>query len=352
MKTRLHKLATTTPALRAKFQKSRESDAALAEENNVHRATVRKWRKRDFTEDLSSKRHNLRSSLSELEERMIVGLRTHEMLPVDAIVQVMRRCFGKKFSRSGVYRCLKRNGVNRLPQEALEKRRAQEFEEVKAPGFLHVDVKYLTRLQGKRAYVYVAIDRASRYVFVKVYYDRKPATAAAFLEEALADFRFPVRVVLTDNGFEFTDRCAGKRKRKATGKHLFDVLCAARGIQHRLTKPWHPWTNGLVERFNRRLAEALALKTKIAANSGRNCFACHAERNAFITNFAYNYNHTRLRCLGYKAPLEILHNLAEQYTCAGMTEMFAREWQMVASPHLAVAARTPPGSFATPPRRY
>lgn len=30
----------------------------------------------------------------------------------------------------------------------------------------------------------------------------------------------------------------------------FDMIGQANGIEHRLTKPNHPWTNGQVERMN------------------------------------------------------------------------------------------------------
>ena len=63
--------------------------------------------------------------------------------------------------------------------------------------------------------------------------------------------------VLTDNGKEFTDRLFGLRKRAATGKHEFDRLCAELDIEHRLSPPMHPQTNGMVERFNGRIEDVL-----------------------------------------------------------------------------------------------
>ena len=60
-----------------------------------------------------------------------------------------------------------------------------------------------------------------------------------------------------DNGKEFTDRLFGLRKRAATGKHEFDTLCNERGIDHRLTPPQSPQTNGMVERFNGRIEDVL-----------------------------------------------------------------------------------------------
>lgn len=58
-----------------------------------------------------------------------------------------------------------------------------------------------------------------------------------------------IRTILTDNGKEFMDRLFGLRKRAATGAHEFDTLCAALDIEHRLTPPRSPQTNGMVERF-------------------------------------------------------------------------------------------------------
>lgn len=37
---------------------------------------------------------------------------------------------------------------------------------------------------------------------------------------------------------------------------MFDRACDEHGIEHRLTKPNHPWTDGQVERMNRILKDA------------------------------------------------------------------------------------------------
>ena len=50
--------------------------------------------------------------------------------------------------------------------------------------------------------------------------------------------------------------------------HAFDVACARDDIDHRLTKPKHPWTNGHVERMNRTIKDATssASTTKAMTN--------------------------------------------------------------------------------------
>ena len=40
------------------------------------------------------------------------------------------------------------------------------------------------------------------------------------------------------------------------GNHIFDRVCAQNGMEHRLTKINHPWTNGQVERINRTINDA------------------------------------------------------------------------------------------------
>ena len=106
-------------------------------------------------------------------------------------------------------------------------------------------------------YLFVAIDRATRWVFVRIYKSKTAANARRFLRDLERACPIHIRTVLTDNGREFTDRLFGLRKRAATGQHEFDQLCSDLGIEHRLAPPQHPQTNGMVERFNGRIEEVL-----------------------------------------------------------------------------------------------
>src|ERR1039458_10584746 len=63
-----------------------------------------------------------------------------------------------------------------------------------------------------------------------------------------------------DNGIQFCDlpkNHSGPTARWRT--HIFDLLCRSHEIEHRFTKPNHPWTNGQVKRMNRILKEATGL---------------------------------------------------------------------------------------------
>ena len=108
-----------------------------------------------------------------------------------------------------------------------------------------------------------------------------------------------------------------RQRDRGTGAHPFDQVCQRHHVRHKLTRPYRPQTNGMAERFNRRLAEALQRHPRSTANAGKNRFTDHAQRNAFIQTFVNDYNRTRLRCLNHKAPAEILANLTGHNTFAG-----------------------------------
>ncbi len=76
--------------------------------------------------------------------------------------------------------------------------------------------------------------------------------------------------ILTDNGKKFTDRYTAKGEREPTGEHLFDQVCKTYAIEHRLTKPSHPQTNGMIERFNGRISALLATTRFISSEQLEN----------------------------------------------------------------------------------
>jgi transposase InsO family protein len=173
---------------------------------------------------------------------------------------VVREFLNPNVSRSGLDRCLRRHGVSRL-QDLKPKAPKPTHKPFKAyePGYLHVDVKYLPQMadEERRRYLFVAIDRATRWVFVRIYPAKTAANARRFLRDLERAAPMRITRVLTDNGKEFTDRLFGLRRRPATGTHEFDRLCADLGIEHRLAPPMRPQTNGMVERFNGRIEDVL-----------------------------------------------------------------------------------------------
>jgi Integrase core domain len=241
----LHANATTTPKIRAYIQRSRAPVAALAEELGVSETTIRRWRARTSFRDRSHTPKNLKISLSAVEEALVCELRSRLWLPLDDITEVMRRCVNGKLSRSAIHRCLVRHNLNQRPKPDTLPVRAFEQASV---GFIHIDLKHLPALEKLKSYAFVAIDRATRYVYLEIHPKRDAITAAAFLKRFLAHFPYRVHTILTDNGSEFTDRFAVDMKNKPhdrpSGRHPFDRLCAEHTIEHRLIKPYRPQTKG------------------------------------------------------------------------------------------------------------
>ena len=260
MQITLHKNARTTPAVRAQIAASDETASALAKRFGITEQTVYKWKKRQSVQDRSHTAHRLQTQLTPAQEMVVVHLRRALLLPLDDLLAVTREFICEKVSRSGLDRCLRRHGVGNLnalkPAEPAQPHKA--FKSY-VPGYLHMDVKYLPQMQDedKRRYLFVAIDRATRWVCVQIQANKTAASAKAFLKALPKACPIKITKLLTDNGKEFTDRLFASREREPSGNHEFDQLCKALEIEHRLTKPRTPRTNGMVERFNGRIADVL-----------------------------------------------------------------------------------------------
>lgn len=144
-----------------------------------------------------------------------------------------------KISSGGVYQVLKRNGLNRLPQNQ-RKRSIPEIKryEKQVPGHhVQVDVKFLlfTNKQGKKIkrYQYTAIDDATRVRALKIYEKHNQLNAIDFINYVINKFPFRIHTIQTDNGHEFQSKFHW---------HLHDL-----GINHRYIKPRTPKHNGKVE---------------------------------------------------------------------------------------------------------
>ena len=268
---RLHKLARTTPAIRAEIAASDESIQTLAQRYGVSPMTVFKWKHRTSFEDRPHTPHRLPTTLTAAQEIIAVQLRKTLLLSLDDLLAVMREFVNPDVSRSGLDRCLRRHGVSNLRALQPQARKATHAPfAAYEPGYVHIDVKYLPQMadEDRRRYLFVAIDRATRWVFIQLKSTKSARAARAFVAALAKACPVRIRTILTENepkatflrsnnGKEFTDRFVTTGERTPTGQHAFDELCAALGIEHRLTRPRRPQTNGMVERFNGRIEEVL-----------------------------------------------------------------------------------------------
>jgi transposase InsO family protein len=288
----LHGSARTTAAVRRTIQHRQESIAKLAKRYDVNTKTVAKWKKRSSVHDTPMGPKPCHSTILTLaEEALIVAFRRHTLLPLDDCLYALHATL-PHLTRSALHRCLQRHGISRLPDMAGEKPAKKKFK-VYPIGYVHIDIAEVRTEEGQLS-LFVAIDRAGKFAYAELHAEANKMVAAQFLRNLIAAIPYKIHTVLTDNGIQFTNR---KRDIYAF-QHIFDRICHEHGIDHRLTKTNHPWTNGQVERMNRTLKEATVKKYYYETHD-------HLKEHLQAFLMAYNFA-KRLKTLKGLTPYEYI----------------------------------------------
>lgn len=296
----LHRSATTTEAVRRAIQHSQESLRSLSRRHGINLKTVAKWRRRDSTADRRTGPTVPRSTVLSVEqEAVIVAFRKHTLLPLDDCLYALQSTI-PQLTRSSLHRCLERHSISRLPEVKGDKPRRKKFDSYPI-GFFHIDLAEVRTAEGK-LYLFVAIDRTSKFAVVELVEKADVRAATAFLEALVEAVPYRIHTVLTDNGIQFADLPKNRQGPTARFRgHPFDRTCHVHEIEHRLTKPNHPWTNGQVERMNRTIKEATVK---------RFFYDTHEQLKAHLSDFIAAYNFARrLKTLQGLTPYEAICKL-------------------------------------------
>ena len=154
----------------------------------------------------------------------------------------------------------------------------------------------------------MAIDRTTKFAFIELHEKATTRVSGDFLRHLIAAVPYKVHTVLTDNGIHFTTPGAGGsavadiKAAMAAGElfraHSFELACAQLDIEHRLTKPKHPWTNGQVERMNRTIKDATVKRYH---------YDNHDQLRRHLADFVAAYNFARrLKTLKGLTPYEAI----------------------------------------------
>jgi transposase-like protein len=274
------------------IKNSQESLRALAQRYAINPKTVAKWRKRETVQDAPmgpKKPHSTKLTLE--EEVCCVAFRKHTLLPLDDCLYALQGSI-PQLTRSSLHRIFQRHGISRLPEVEGPKEPKKKFKAYPV-GYFHIDIAEVRTEEGK-VYLFVAIDRTSKFVYVELLEKYGKAEAAQFLKNLVQVIPYKIHTVLTDNGIQFTNRSVDKY----AWMHIFDRVCHEHGIQHRLTKVNHPWTNGQVERMNRTLKEATVK---------RYYYDTHEQLKQHLAAFVNAYNFAkRLKTLKGLTPYEFI----------------------------------------------
>ena len=296
----LHGGATTTEATRRAIQRSQESLRTLAKRHGINPKTVAKWKKRSSVADLpTGPRQPASTVLSIGEEAIILAFRRHTLLPLDDCLYALQATI-PRLTRSSLHRCLQRHGISRLPQVEGDRPEKRKFKTYPI-GYFHIDIAEVRTEQGK-LYLFVAIDRTAKFAFVALHEKADRPTAVRFLEALITAVPYRLHTVLTDNGIQFADLPRNRDGWTARYRvHRFDQICRANGIELGLTKPYHPWTNGQVERMNRTIKEATV---------NRYHYETHDQLRTHLADFVTAYNFSRrLKTLKGLSPYEYICNI-------------------------------------------
>lgn len=177
----------------------------------------------------------------QIVEKVLYLRRKYHLGPI-RIVWYLARYHDIKISDAGVYRILRRNGLNRLPRGTRMRKVHTKRYQKQVPGHhIQVDVKFLT-LKGKngqsvRRFQYTAIDDATRVRALKIYDKHTQANAIDFVDHIIEKFPFRIREIRTDNGHEFQAK--------------FHWHVEDKGIRHAYIRRGTPQLNGKVERSHR-----------------------------------------------------------------------------------------------------
>ena len=250
------------------------------------------WRKRDRVEDMRMGPKQAHSTILSIEEEAIIAaFRRHTLLPLDDCLYALQPTI-PSLTRSSLHRCLQRHGISRLPDMAGDKLKKKKFRKYPI-GCVPIDIAEVRTSQGKLR-LFVGIDRTSKFVYVELHERAGKMVAARFLRNFIARLPYRIHTILTDNGVQFTNR-----KQDTTAfEHIFDRVCRESGIEHRLTKIAHPWTNGQVERMNRTLKEATVKRYH---------YDTHDQLKTHLSDFVDAYNYARrLKTLSGLTPFEYI----------------------------------------------
>ena len=198
------------------------------------------------------------------------------------VVHEMLKNEGVEVSLSSVKRKLSRYGLLKKRSPWKKLRFYPPRPEAESPGMLvEMDTIHFVDKNGKRIYVYTALDVYSRYGFAILSSKANACKSVFFLKQAIKYFPFRIKNIQTDNGPEF-------------GLWFTDAV-ACQSMTHRHIHPRSPNENGHLERFNRTIQEEI----------GRHGWCIFIPEH--ISAFLNHYNTERLHMgINFKTPAQLI----------------------------------------------
>ena len=230
-----------------------------AKEFNVSRRTIYRWIKRyDGTlESLKDRSHRPKHHPNEHtkeEIKLIIDYKRNNKDTGLVVLWIKLRRAGYTRTIQGLYHVMVRLGIYEKTPSKRKHVQPPSVPIATYPGErVQVDVKYVPmecltkelKEKGERYYQYTAIDEYTRLRCTYFCKEHTTYESTKFIDKLIRYFPFKIKLIQTDNGFEFTNRLswnAFSREKKT----MFEKRLEELGIEHSLIKPHTPTQNGKV----------------------------------------------------------------------------------------------------------
>ena len=188
--------------------------------------------------------------------KLIIKIRKRTKRGADHIWFILRDKYGIYVSVTGIYKVLKRKGLIKKKKHKYKQNKTYEAPKYLPGEKVQIDVKYVKLVDvmaeklGKKyrwVYQYTSLDVSTGIKFKMIYEDHDGQSSIDFLTKVRLFYPFSIKIIQTDNGFEFTWRLHPE----IIKIHPFTLQCHLFKYEHYLIPPAYPRANSHVERTHR-----------------------------------------------------------------------------------------------------
>ncbi|MCK9218157.1 MAG: DDE-type integrase/transposase/recombinase [Firmicutes bacterium] len=290
-----------------KYAIKHDNNAKAARKYHTSRQQVHRWRKRyDGTvESLAykSRRPNFHPNQHTKDELKLIKHK-HRYHGHEGLAQVYRKLRDVGYTRTYDSMCIqiRKMNLNKKKRQKSYPKSRYKKPTITYPGqCIQIDVKYVPNecigfsSYHSRYYQITAIDVYSRKRYMELTEENSTYTSSEFLKRLEEKLGFKIELVQTDNGLEFVNDSETTNKRTRFEKQLKKMK-----IEHKRTRPYSPWQNGVVERSHR-------IDNELFYNKRR--FKSYNQMLKAFKRYSRRYNNIARKILGFNTPNEMV----EQY---------------------------------------
>ena len=254
-----------------KEYKKLKNAKAVCRKYGINRSRFYYWKKRMDVGSSSGKKLTTKAMrLESYSRKPITNPRAYSPEVVALIYRIRRRTkrgaehiwfilrdkYAVYVSVTGIYKTLKREGMIKERKHGRKRDDTYEAPKYLPGGKVQIDVKFVKLIDEfafrlgrayRWVYQYTAIDVATGIKLKLIYESHDSQSSIDFLTKVRFFYPFPIQVIQTDNGFEFTWRLHPE----ITKTHPFTLQCRLFGYEHYLIPPAYPRANSHVERTHR-----------------------------------------------------------------------------------------------------